>query len=142
MTTACPVYTNTYLFFDKKKNSELANIWRSLHFYCKIILVKKKCLCIGMAWLPFQKYLLMEWIMINIFGYVNYGFSVEVESNSENSRAAIYVSSNIDYIRRGDLEGTDSNLIIIDLKGSMNLRIINIYRSHSPQQWCESEGQV
>ena len=61
------------------------------------------------------------------------GFSIEVESNSENSRAAIYVSSNIDYIRRGDLEGTDSNLIIIDLKGSMNLRIININRSHSPQ---------
>ena len=57
------------------------------------------------------------------------GFSVEVETNSENSRAAIHVSSNIDYIKRGDLEDTDSNLIIIDLKGSMNLHIINIYRN-------------
>ena len=61
------------------------------------------------------------------------GSSVEVETNSENSRAAIYVSSKVDYIRRGDLEGTDSNLIIIDLKGSMKLHLINIYRSHSPQ---------
>ena len=49
------------------------------------------------------------------------------------NRAAIYVSSKVDYIRRGDLEGTNSNLIIIDLKGSMKLRLINIYRSHSPQ---------
>ena len=61
------------------------------------------------------------------------GFSIEVETSSENSRAAIYVSSKVDYIRRGDLEGTDSNLIIIDLKGSMKLRLINIYRSHSLQ---------
>ena len=44
------------------------------------------------------------------------GFSIEVETSSENSRAAIYVSSKVDYIRRGDLEGTDSNLIIINLK--------------------------
>ena len=61
------------------------------------------------------------------------GYGVEVESNSENSRTAMYISSKIDYIRRSDLEGTDSNLVIVDLKGSMNIRLINIYRSYSPQ---------
>ena len=45
----------------------------------------------------------------------------------------MYISSKIDYIRRRDLERTDSNLVIIDLKGSMNLQLINIYRSYSPQ---------
>ena len=49
------VYTNANLFFDKKKNRELPNIRPSLHFYGMIILVKKKVLYIGMAWLPFQK---------------------------------------------------------------------------------------
>ena len=54
--TACPVYTNAYLFFDKKKNRELANIRLRLNIYGMIILVEKKGLCKGIAWLPFQKY--------------------------------------------------------------------------------------
>ena len=41
-------------FLIKKKNRLLANIQPSLHFYGMIILVKKG-LCRGMAWLPFQK---------------------------------------------------------------------------------------
>ena len=32
-TTAWTIYTNANLFFDKKKNRELANILPSLHFY-------------------------------------------------------------------------------------------------------------
>ena len=47
-------YTNANLYFDKKKNRELANTLPSLHFYGMIILLKKG-LCRGMAWLPFQK---------------------------------------------------------------------------------------
>ena len=53
--TAWTAYTNANLIFDKKKKRELANIQPSLHFYCVIILVKKKGLCTGMAGLPFQK---------------------------------------------------------------------------------------
>ena len=41
--------------FLTKKNRKLANIRPSLHFYGMTILVKTKPLCIGMAWLPFQK---------------------------------------------------------------------------------------
>ena len=64
MMTACPVYKNAYLFFDIKKNRELVNIRPSLHFYGQIFFVKKKGLCIRMAWLPFQKVFLF---MQNIF---------------------------------------------------------------------------
>ena len=53
--TGWTVYTNANLFFDKKKKRKLANIQPRLHFYGMIILVKKKGLCVGMAWLPFQK---------------------------------------------------------------------------------------
>ena len=53
---ACSSGKNANLFFDKKKNRKLANIRPSLHFYGMIILVKKKGLCIGMTWLPFQKF--------------------------------------------------------------------------------------
>ena len=42
-------------FFDIKKNRKLVNTLPSLHFYGMIILGKTKPLCIGMAWLPFQK---------------------------------------------------------------------------------------
>ena len=44
------------------------------------------------------------------------GYGVKVECNSEKSRTVMYISSKIDYIRRRDLEGTDSNMVIIDLK--------------------------
>ena len=36
-------------------------------------------------------------------------------------------------MRKIELEGEDSNLIIIDIMGSSQCRIINIYRSFSPQ---------
>ena len=39
----------------------------------------------------------------------------------------------ISYIRRRDLEGVNSNLLILDLVGSNPVRIINVYRSFSPQ---------
>ena len=44
-----------YVFSDKQKNRKLANIRPSSQFYGMIILVKTKSLCIGMAWLAFQK---------------------------------------------------------------------------------------
>ena len=39
---AWPDNTNANYFFDKKKNSKLAKIQPSLHFYGIIILVKKR----------------------------------------------------------------------------------------------------
>ena len=44
-----------------------------------------------------------------------------------------HVSKTFGYVRRLVLEGSDSNLIIIDLEGAMNTRLINVYRSFLPQ---------
>ena len=61
------------------------------------------------------------------------GYNIETENNSINSRTAIYISSKIYYQRRKELEGEDSNLVIIDILGDVNRRLINLYRSFSPQ---------
>ena len=50
-----------------------------------------------------------------------------------NSRVAVYIKNNIKYLRRKELEGNDCNLLIIDLLGINELRVINIYRSFAPQ---------
>ena len=61
------------------------------------------------------------------------GFTIETEKNTASSRVGIFISNEIDYVRKIELEGEDSNLIIIDLMGSSQCWIINIYRSFSPQ---------
>ncbi len=38
----------------------------------------------------------------------------------------------LDYVKRTDLEGTNSHLVVIDRKISTNSRIINLYRSFDP----------
>ena len=48
-----------------KKIRKLANIRPSLQFYGMIILVKIKPLCRGMAWLPFQKFGVVNFILLN-----------------------------------------------------------------------------
>ena len=45
------------------------------------------------------------------------GFAIETENNTLKSRVGIYVRSRINYMRKLELEGGDSNLIIIDLMG-------------------------
>ena len=54
-------------------------------------------------------------------------YNLELENNSIKSRVGFFVSKTIDYVRRLDLEGCDSNLIIIDLEGELNIRLINVY---------------
>ena len=61
------------------------------------------------------------------------GFTIETENNTSVSRVAFYISNVVEHIRRTDLEDDDLNLIIIDLMGSVRRRIINVYRSYSPQ---------
>ena len=60
------------------------------------------------------------------------GYSIELEMNSEKKRAGIYVSSDIDYNRRKDLELENMHVVIIDVKTEVQFRIINIYRSFHP----------
>ena len=60
------------------------------------------------------------------------GFNFESEIGGSKSRVGTYVNSNLNYIRRPDLEGVNSHLVIIDVKSNPQLRIINIYRSFCP----------
>ena len=62
----------------------------------------------------------------NIYGLIRHfpGYRVETEKNSACSRVSIYVSNKLDFVRRADLEGTDSNILIIDLVGTNKTRII------------------
>ena len=47
---------------------------------------------------------------------------------------AVYIKSGIKYKRRSDLEGVNNNLIIIDILQDKPVRLMNIYRSHNPQE--------
>ena len=60
-------------------------------------------------------------------------YNLELEVNSVKSRVGFYVSKKLNYIRRSDLEGVNSNLIIIDVTGETNLRVINVYRTFATQ---------
>ena len=43
------------------------------------------------------------------------GYDLEIEKNSVKSRVGMYVKREIQYIRRADLEGVDSHIIVIDI---------------------------
>ena len=60
------------------------------------------------------------------------GYCYESEVNSNRARVGVYINSKINFIRRQDLEGTNSHLLIIDVKGVKNVRLINIYRCFNP----------
>ena len=61
------------------------------------------------------------------------GYKIEIENNTVKSRVATYIKNSIKYTRNTVLEGTNSNLQIIDIEQEPKLRIINIYRSFNPQ---------
>ena len=60
------------------------------------------------------------------------GFEYESEINESKSRVGTYINSKIEYIRRYDLEGKSCHMVIIDLKSTPGMRIINFYRSFNP----------
>ena len=59
-------------------------------------------------------------------------YSLELENNSVKSRVGLYISKDINYVRRTDLEGLNSHVVIIDITGESKLRVINVYRSFAP----------
>jgi exonuclease III len=61
------------------------------------------------------------------------GFEFETENNAIKARVGCYIKSGIKYMRRIDLEGINSHLLIIDISAERNLRLINIYRTFCPQ---------
>ena len=54
------------------------------------------------------------------------GYSLEVEKNGIKRRVAIYVRNTLNYRRRVELEGTNRHLVIVDVLGRTELRIITI----------------
>ena len=60
-------------------------------------------------------------------------FKIEVETNTIKARTAILIKDNIDYVRRSDLEKEDFGITIIDIKTPQIYRLVNLYRSFTPQ---------
>ena len=60
------------------------------------------------------------------------GFSYENENNMCKSRCGIYVSNELSYVRKNDLELPDMHVVIIDICDSVKTRIINVYRPFNP----------
>ena len=48
--------------------------------------------------------------------------------NSEKKRAGIYISTEVNYIRRNDLEQENMHVVIIDVNADTRFRIVNTYR--------------
>ena len=62
------------------------------------------------------------------------GFRLELENNSVKRRTGVFLKNDVQYKRRIELEGKDSNLLIIDIMGKKEpWRLINVYRSFNPQ---------
>ena len=57
----------------------------------------------------------------------------EAEKSEIKSRVGIYIKTNIEYLRRLDLEESNHHLMIVDIKCRPTLRIINLYRSFNPE---------
>ena len=62
------------------------------------------------------------------------GYSLEVEQNDLKRRVGMYVRSTVNYRRRTDLEANNRHLIVIDVLGKPEVRIITIYRTFKPQE--------
>lgn len=60
------------------------------------------------------------------------GFSFEPETNIFKKRVGVYIKSNINYVRRMDLESDSLHVVVIDVKSASNLRIITVYRPFNP----------
>ena len=67
----------------------------------------------------------------DLLSFPGYNYESECVKNVK-ARVGCYVKSNLNYIRRTDLEGTNLHLLVIDIKSEHDLRIINIYRSFNP----------
>ena len=58
---------------------------------------------------------------INVKELETSNYSLELETNTVKSRVGFYISKKLNYVRRKDLEGINSNVIIIDVIGSVNI---------------------
>ena len=66
----------------------------------------------------------------NILNHNDY--LLELEQNDDKKRVGIYISKDIKFKRRADLEKKNCHIVIIDVLGIVNCRILNVYRSFRP----------
>ena len=94
----------------------------TVFFFIDILHGIEKGNCLS-EWL--SHYSLPSWYYPNLLD----GYQLELESNAIKARTGFYVKNNIKFKRRTDLEGLNSNLVIIDFEGRGEVsRIINLYR--------------
>jgi endonuclease/exonuclease/phosphatase family metal-dependent hydrolase len=61
------------------------------------------------------------------------GYIYESEKSNIKARVGLFIRSGLKYVRRLDLEEVDCHVMIVDISSKNDLRIINLYRSFSPQ---------
>jgi hypothetical protein len=66
----------------------------------------------------------------NLMSFNDYTF--ESETSNVKSRTGMYVRLGTKYLRRLDLEGLNSHMVIIDINTNLELRLIALYRSFNP----------
>jgi exonuclease III len=59
-------------------------------------------------------------------------YTFESETNKVKSRTGMYIKLGTKYLRRLDLEGVNSHMVVIDYKSNPGLRVITLYRSFNP----------
>ena len=59
-------------------------------------------------------------------------YKIECQRSTIKARCVALIKNDINYVRRTDLEGEDDCLIILDVKGIKNYRLINVYRTFTP----------
>ena len=66
-------------------------------------------------------------------------YILELEMNDYKMRTGIYLNKNVNYKRRRDLERKNVHIVIIDIIGHKNCRIISVYRSFRPTDMSPKE---
>ena len=61
------------------------------------------------------------------------GYNYENECNDVKARCGVYISNSLSYVRCLDIELKNMHVIIIDINDPQKTRIINLYRTFSPQ---------
>ena len=64
-------------------------------------------------------------------------YTLETEKSLSKRRVATYINKNIRYRRRFDLENEGEHMLVIDILGPPQTRIINLYRPFNPKQMPE-----
>ena len=61
-------------------------------------------------------------------------YKIELEDNQRKKRTGILIHNSINYERKRNLEEINTNLVIIDINGDIEYRVVNIYRSFAPER--------